>query len=405
MGIAIVWLTLCAVQTGDLDAQVREQVGRLSSENVDERERTVGALGRLGRAAIPLLRSHLAAADAETRARIKEAIERIQFTDPVFLVRPPTRTVTAELADASLDEAIRALFERFPQPPGIGTELRNDPVTTFSLSLDGASYWEAIHALEVATGLRCPQGTFIRPADGEREWTSKPGPFYRFTVRPADKNADVHLRVAMAFEPGWRPVYVAFEPRGVELAPGRIVREGIVPRPEYRGSEFCFTGAGFAWVPIAEGTLAKSDLKEGGRAVLRGTVRITLATRIEAYEYFPEKFAGSDERRIGECRVILREFKLDDRRVSGFFEAESPDGWQPPADRPYLSHVWRLLDDGKGHVQDLGCMRMASRTWSGLGHGEWPFAGRPNRLTLVRPMEVETLEVPLEIDFVPLPSK
>ncbi len=390
----------------DLAARVRDLVLHLESETVGEREKAVEALGRLGHPALPFLRTHAAAVDpdAEVRARIEEAIERVHHTDPIFLVRAPDRRVTVGLRDAFLGDATHEIFRGYPLVPRLDRNLEDDR-TTFSLSLKGATFWEAIAAVEERARASFGGGEFHRPQEWEREWPSKPVGIYRFTALPKDAGAAVEIRVAMMFEPGWRPVYFGYEPADIEVEGGKRLGDLSVPRREWKGSEFCYSDSGLTWAELDRIMIPKADLLKGGRVILRGAARVTFATKVEALEYLAEGFKGPVERRVGDCTIVLKDFKVDARGASGTFDTEGPDRWEPPADKPFLSHFWRFLDDGKGNARDEGCLRYVGRVESGFGNREWPFRGKPVRLTLVRPVEVETVEIPLEIALVPLQSE
>ena len=138
-------LALLVALPQDLDTLLE----RLTSGDVEVREKAEAELVARGDDAIPLLKRLEAHPDSEVRGRAKRAIEEIGRRGRVRAVRPDPVRLTLKLTDAPLQEALKKTLPPF----GLKLEesaIRDDRFKERRVTLDlrEATLWRALDAVE-----------------------------------------------------------------------------------------------------------------------------------------------------------------------------------------------------------------------------------------------------------------
>jgi hypothetical protein len=133
----------------DLERRLDALLPRLADESLEAREAAVVDLVALGEAALPLLRSRAEGAAGEVRARLLDAVQRIETRSTLAKYLPPLRSVTLEFKNRPAREAFEEIARqgRFPLEVSEGTAL-----AAASLSLKGVPPLEALDAACAASG-------------------------------------------------------------------------------------------------------------------------------------------------------------------------------------------------------------------------------------------------------------
>jgi hypothetical protein len=143
----IVLLSLLGVAGSDPTSLVQ----RLGSPKYVDREEASAAIEKLGRDALPSLKTARTGPDAEIRSRATELVERIENE---LMIRPTM--VTLDFRDEPLSQVIAKLAERgklsFTVPPALRTRrinlVREQPVT----------FWQAVELIGQAAGMELAEG-------------------------------------------------------------------------------------------------------------------------------------------------------------------------------------------------------------------------------------------------------
>jgi hypothetical protein len=338
---------------------------------------------KLGRSTIPVLEA-VKSDDPEVRSRIAQAISRIQKMDPFFLVRPLERRVSVSFKDLPFTEAYARVFSGFAVPPNLDIVfIRKDKI---SLSLEGASYWEAVEKFASAAGVYLQQ-SLERPCFKEHGPGATFGHFGRFMVQA--RTYPGTILVSLHPEPGLSPVSVSFKLTQVSDDAGVSLLDRI--KADARSNE----------TPVLSATLAKltaaPEALRGKKVNILGTASIELATDIEAVE-----FRRNEEKMLSQWSLTM-----DIRPLEGDFDfrliMKELKGWKAPEERSYLAKAWVIVADDDGRTRVAG--RMA---YGGGGEhavrGAWEHPGKATRICVLRPTAVERVEIPVQLRGIVVPD-
>jgi len=380
----------------DIETTVSELIGHLRDDHPDVREAAQRKLVALGHAAIPFLQSHSGSPEVEIRGQIADAIRKIRFMDPLYLVRAPDRRVTLDLKGVPLLAAHEAVFKDFPMHPVLDRGAMKQGRQAITLKLDRATYWEAVQAFAAAAGvLFDPTWEQFSDVDTKPRTYSRPNGPFLFSAESKWEGDELRLGIHLHLDGGWQPVSTDFAFKSIDTATGESLLETFA-RPE---------------PPLSHGIDAElkakaAGLKKGARLSVRGSVRATLPTRVEAVEFRAAGFQGPQERTLGHCRFTLSRLEVrGDKNLSFDLLSVGRIVAEPPADKSFLAETWWFIADDEGH--SVNPMRQVvyekgESKGTQLGFSKGP---TPTRLVLLRPLEVEQQELRLEIDGIVTPPR
>jgi hypothetical protein len=386
---------LCVValllQAQDLPARVAEQVPGLKSENPQVRSAATTALVRLGRRAIPVLEA-VQSDDPEVRSRLLDAVSRIRAADPFFFVRSHERRVSFSFRELPYSEAHDKAFSGFPVAV-TGTTFLHSTGRRVSLTVEQAGFWEVVEKFAEAANTDIIGG----PA-GLGYTHEHPFPTYfrlsrhgRFLLA---YNAGRGLIAFNLFtEPGLEPVAVSFKLDRVTDAAGNSILTKVTLDKNLASlsHETPIGGARLGMMTVPKGILSGVDVD--------GTVTVDLATDVEAAE-----IRGPDETHtFSECRYRVTGFKRQDESFRLHFTSEGLKGWKAPEGRSHLSRVWVILADDEGRSKVITTLPYGGAVDRGTGAG-WAIPQSPTRAFLIRPTEVERVQIPVRFRGITVPD-
>jgi hypothetical protein len=391
----------------ELAGKIRSILERIDSDDPKIRDTASFELSRLGPAAIPQLELHLQSRNLEIRGQVAAAIDRIQRTHPLFLARAPLRRTTVRLNNSPVRAAFDEVFRPFPLRPSLGSHPSIPVPGQVTLSLDQASFWEAVLAFSRASkttivfhgfGGDLEFETDEGRDDGEAH--SKPeGPVIA-VAQAALKKDDLRLTVRLCLEPGWLPITGSLRLTSITKADGKEILSSFGEPPINERRRRNDREAEYDLCPsilVAELTTPSKNLQAGDRLALRGTATVTLPTRVDAAEFRVKDFKGDEQQALGELQIRVTRLEAREKSVRISDGCAGPQGWLPPPDKPYLAQVWVIVADDQGRSQYLGGRGYASGTTCSQGTPH-KFPAPPTRLSYIRPMEAEVLEIPILIE-------
>jgi hypothetical protein len=210
----------------DLERRLDALLPRLAEESLEAREAAVVELVSLGEAALPLLRNRAGGAAGEIRARLLDAVHRIETRSTLAKYLPPLRSVTLDFKNRPAREAFEEIARqgRFPLEVSEGAA-----AAAVSLSLKAVPPLEALDAACSASGCswRVDQHFYgIRrrraaapPAEGPRvqifsnrapAYPSSVVRHYRFSVQSVTLSKSLNFNATqrnanLGFQAAWLP--------------------------------------------------------------------------------------------------------------------------------------------------------------------------------------------------------
>lgn len=389
--------------------QVRAVIEHLSSDDPAVRGAASSELSAFGIRVLPLLETRLGSDDLETRGQVAMVIDRIQRTDPHFLVRPPFRTTTISIKGASIPGALQEVFRPFPITPNLDLFISSRPLPPVTLALRQAGFWDAVQEFSRAAKLKFEPGEppVFKEQLGQVDAYSVPRGSLVAVATAIRSKDDLRLNVRFYHEPGGLPISADLQidsitdEQGTELTPlfkaapsafqepiplqhGRPLKAkldlGPVPRMVF---------AGLQAVP--------APAKVRDRLKLRGSGRVTLPIRVEAVEFKIQDFKGDEQKGLGECQVRMTELRVDPDKIWLMAGSKGPPSWKAPQGKLYQGGLWMVAADDVGHSAVLGGLSYGDAGSVGSG-AKWPHASPATKICFIRPLEAEIMEFPVAID-------
>jgi len=285
---------------------IAQQIQELGAEDWSTREAAQANLVERGPEIIEQLQTSLAeASDPEVRSRLETAIAQINENEQIG-----ASVITLNFVDAPLEEVISSLNRQARCNIGMaGARPQNAPPRLVTVQLDHVSFWQAIEAIEAATGLYFnSQGQVWvlerQNRNSQDGTTCESGPFqfiateYKLTMSYASGQTGVNLFVLARAEPK------------IKLAPGRaqlVIDKAI----DDNGNDLANPGeGGVIWlqenangnanIPLSRPANTGSKIAE-----LSGHVELSLATRVESMHIDNLSDFEAIERRIGSLTLRI----------------------------------------------------------------------------------------------------
>lgn len=384
----MILLLLLALQTDPTDL-IRD----LGSDAAETRAEAARRLAELGPAAAPALRKAAAEGDAEIRSRAAELLERIARRERVGVLGGLRARATAALKDVPFPEAVEKILAAFGP-----VDLPADPVLaarTVSLTLSGATYWEAVEALEKAAGARLDLEAARWTADGggrpSRSGTGdvrvEAGGWRGASEAGGDARPLLYLEVWLAPGP-WAPEMaggdVAVTDDQGRAVPAELVVDASGHRRPGRPNRM---GVGGVALDAARAQGAKAF-------TIRGTVVAAFPRDVERIAAPAAAFPAVAKVADGEVRID----RLDVAAPGRWAYAVSSRGGTEDFD--YLL----ALEDGDGAW--LGDLRADGQRADGRrsAAGEMPaLRAKPSQMAVYRPIGLEQVRIPFVLAGVPAP--
>jgi hypothetical protein len=173
---------------GQADPEIEKLLERLSDDRVEARERAVEALSRLDPSCLPGLRERARILAPEARARLAEAIRRLEVRAGIPGFLPPDRSVTLHLSRRPAREALRELVRLTDLPIDLASCPDGHEV---GVDIDRATPLEALAAI-------------LRPA--LLGWQTLNTPDWRGRVRSGRMTATMRIHEVVPYYYRPRPV-------------------------------------------------------------------------------------------------------------------------------------------------------------------------------------------------------
>ena len=151
-------LLLLAALLQDPSARIKELIGRLSDENIEERDAAADELVRIGRAALAPLKGLAGSPSGEIRGRAADLVRRIERAEKLKSVLGVPKPVELAWDKKPLREALAEFKERTGLDITCGDAFAAEPVT---FSCTGAPAWKALADLCRAHGGLYRNGAMI----------------------------------------------------------------------------------------------------------------------------------------------------------------------------------------------------------------------------------------------------
>lgn len=395
-----------AVSGQDLADRVRILVSSLDSEEIAQRDEATVELISLGHEALPHLESYVRDAGPEVKARIGRVIDGIHGTDPLFLVRRPGRTTTLKLEGVAANELVSSSFDLYYPKPACSFLNGEYRKRRFSLSIKDATFWETVFEICEQTGLNFDPGrppSFTSSGTGRRLW-SKPSGAFALSARLVSQKSGVEIDARVHAEPGWKPISARFERWAITDDNGNDLTRDFQESDEV--AEFDRFTSDTCPAAKFKGLMSNDDLDAEGKSLtFSGVLRVATVTAVQAAQWRAEEFSGPEERQLGKSTVILKEFTVKDNHVSFTITGKTLRDKQIPKDKEFRNLGWVFIADDQGRVLIHSATHgYGSSGEIGAGGSALYPSANPTRLVVVRPMEIEWVEVPFEIKRLKLPD-
>lgn len=302
--------------------EVRRVVARLGSASMAEREAAERSLGSLGPAILAELLRLAPTCTGEVRLRLDRVIARFEAE----LVERATEPATVSLSVETMP--VRDVLARIARDSGnplaVSEEVGSGAAGArpVSLSLDRATYWEAILETLSRGGLEVDfrddgRRIVIVPASGRPASRAAAGPLLVMvagveTGRAAADGRPVRVGLRLAWEPRIVPLVIRLPMDSVQV-------EGphgeSVPPSSRRGVVEATILPGAAWVPMTIPLLGKEPLPES-LASVRATVRLWCAGGEHDFTLPLEPLPAESRQRVGRAEVSFRAERRDRGRVA-----------------------------------------------------------------------------------------
>ena len=305
-------LVLATLQDGTSKDPVRGLVKALGSDSIQKRDFAARMLRALGAKALPALREGLKDADPEVKGRAKALLGEIE---PGVLadirrnkwldeIAPSLKRVSLRFSGVSHVEAVRKIFGPFGVRAEVNESAGDLGISTVSLRLEKASFWEAFDAYCDSGDVRVHSIHFPFPNYPEgkaEEWTfvarfGRRSPYRWDTLGDARviagpavmgdggaNHGELTVWLAVAFPPTSVPEWASIEK--VSLAGVPIRREdrlrGRVRRKKLSQKPGCVTAVS-VW--RGRDTIRRVALKGAETMSVRGTLILTHSSKSKPKE-------------------------------------------------------------------------------------------------------------------------
>lgn len=334
-----------AGENGPPSDEVRRLVARLGSPVAGDREAAEESLGAHGPAILAELLRLAPACTGEVRLRLDRVVARFEAELVERATEPAIVSLSVE------DMPVRDVLARIAHDSGNPLELSAEiqkgeagskPVT---LSLDRATYWEAIDEALSRGGLEIDcrddgRRVVVVPAAGRQISRAAAGPLFVMvshteTGRAAEDGRPVRVGLRLVWEPRILPLVVRLPMDSVQV-------EGphgeSVPPSSRRSVLEATVLPGAAWLPMTLALLGKDPLPES-LASVRATVQLWCAGGEHDFAMPIGSLPAEDRQHVGRAQVSFRAERRDPSRVAVdaevVYDAPSP---------PLESHRMWLVD-------------------------------------------------------------
>lgn len=325
--------------------EVRGVVARLGSASRADREAAERSLGSRGPVILAELLRLAPTCTGEVRLRLDRVIARFEAE----LVERATEPATVSLSVEKMPvrEVLARIARDSGNPLAVSEEVGTGAAgaTPVSLSLDRATYWEAVLETLSRGGLEIDcrddgRRVVVVPASGRPAPRAAAGPLLVMvtgveTARAAADGRPVRLSLRLAWEPRIVPLVIRLPMDSVQV---EGPRGESVPPSSRRGVLEATILPGAAWLPMTLPLLAKEPLPES-LASVRATVRLWCAGGEHDFSMPLEPLPAEFRQRVGRAEVSFRAERRDRERVA--VDAELV--YDAPSE-PLESHRMWLVD-------------------------------------------------------------
>ncbi len=325
--------------------EVRRLVARLGSASRADREAAEESLGSRGPEVLAELLRLTAACTGEVRLRLDRVIARFEAE----LVERATEPAIVSLSVEKMP--VRDVLSRIARDSGnsitVSEEVEHGAAGArpVSLSLDRATYWEAILETLLRGGLDIDfrddgRRVVVVPAAGRPVARVAAGPLLVVVSgveagRAAADGRPLRVGLKLAWEPRIVPLVVRLPMDSVQV---EGPRGESVPPSSRRGVLEATVLPGAAWLPLTIPLLAKDPLPES-LASVRATVRLWCAGGEHDFSMPLEPLPAEARQRVGQAEVSFRAERRDRGRVA----VDAEVVYDAPSE-PLESHRMWLVD-------------------------------------------------------------
>lgn len=325
--------------------EVRRVVARLGSASGADREAAERSLGSRGPVILAELLRLAPSCTGEVRLRLDRVIARFEAE----LVERATEPATVSLSVEKMPvrDVLAQIARDSGNPLAVSEEVGSGSAGArpVSLSLDRATYWEAISETLSRGGLEIDcrddgRRIVVVPASGRPAPRAAAGPLLVMvagveTGRAAADGRPVRVGLRLAWEPRIVPLVIRLPMDSVQV-------EGphgeSVPPSSRRGVVEATILPGAAWVPMTIPLLGKEPLPES-LASVRATVRLWCAGGEHDFSMPLEPLPAQSRQRVGRAEVSFRAERRDRGRVA----VDAEVVYDGPSE-PLESHRMWLVD-------------------------------------------------------------
>lgn len=321
--LAVVLATASSAEDAGPPAdEVRRLVARLGSPERGDRDAAEAALGRRGPAILAELLRLAPASGGEVRLRLDRLVARFE-ADLVERATEPA-LVSLTVAKTPVRDVLARIARDSGNPLEVSEEVEKGAAGSrlVSLSLDRATYWEAIDEVLASGGLDIDcrddgRRVVVVPADGRPAARSASGPLLVLvsgveTGRAAADGRPIRVGLRLVWEPRIVPLVARLPMESVQV-------EGpqgeSVPPSSRRGVLEATVLPGIAWLPMTIPLLAKDGLPES-LASVRATVRLWCAGGEHDFVMPLDTLPAEFRQRVGRAQVSLRAERGDRSRLA-----------------------------------------------------------------------------------------
>jgi hypothetical protein len=175
------------------DSKVQDLLAKLDDDSIEVRAAAAAALTDMGKAALPALKSALAAARGEIKDRLAEIVRKIHDRDRLAVLLPPASRITINAKDLP----VREVFEKVMKQSRTAIDYSQVPEEArVTVSLDRVPFWKAIEEICKASGAAMPDVQNDRLVILPEPYVALPGKItdlFRVTLERIDLSTSVEF--------------------------------------------------------------------------------------------------------------------------------------------------------------------------------------------------------------------
>jgi len=379
----------------------------------------------MGHAVLPLLNQQSEAATGELQATLRNVIRSIWATDPLCMVSPPERRITADIKEATAEEARRILFADFPLCPPIDelleVERRSEKrVMKANLRLDNATYWQAILAYSATFELELEpdiRNTFGEGKYRQVRWSRPAGTAIVSATWKRDRNLmrdqgednekDI-FTVRLHLEPGFQPIDGYLHITRITDSTGALrSSEATVHSASWHHDFMSPTGdRHMPTLTEMEIEVPTGKMAPSLKLTIKGWARFSIPKEVECAVWRLKSWQSHPSRIMRGSRIVLEDFKVRGKHGDITVSTVGLEENGVAADREESNSAWVIIASDDGHSVNPLTIGLGGRGAGGAGVSfSWDHPEPPTRVCLIRPMVSRIIEFPFEITDVPIPSR